>query len=99
MPKTQEEKDKEKAEKDYSDKKDSLFAFKEKHKMRSDGLKDIARDIEKRGINHEGGLKGEIQDKLKMLKELEADRNANPEVAEEHKNKYKTIIEELEKEL
>jgi hypothetical protein len=80
-----------KADKEYKDKKNSLSAFKEKHKNRKDGLKDMALDIEKRGINHENGLKGEIQDKLKILKDLEQSR--------EIKGKYSAIIEELEKEL
>ena len=97
MPKTPEELKLEKADKDYKDKKDSLQAFKTKHSVRIDKLADIASDIAKRGINHELGLKGEIQDKLNIIKELEAKRNSNP--LTEQKDKYKVIIEELEKEL
>lgn len=97
MPQTKEEKDSEKAEKDYEEKKDKLASFKLKHSVRIDSLCDIASDIAKRGINHANGLKGEIEDKLVVLRDIEEKRKNNPFVVE--KNKYKTIIEELEKEL
>jgi hypothetical protein len=96
---TDKTKEEEKAEQDYKDKKDALKAFKNKMSVRPDRLADMAVDIEKRGINHELGLKGEIADKLVYLKELEAKRNADPRIPAHKKDKYKIIIEELEKEL
>jgi hypothetical protein len=96
----------EKAEQEYKDKKDALKSFKQKMSVRPDRLADMAIDIEKRGINHEQGLKGEIADKLLVLKALEAKRNSRPELAlmkpevrAKYVDKYKIIIEELEKEL
>jgi hypothetical protein len=94
-----EKEEKEKSDQEYKDKKDALKSFKMKMSVRPDRLADMAVDIEKRGINHEQGLKGEIADKLVILKELEAKRNADLKIPAHKKDKYKIIIEELEKEL